>query len=271
MRFNNCSEIEPAAAQLPARGPHLTGGLALVDHPAVLAFSRWVAENYIPPEGADCALFLPCSAQKPYSASRTHRAVAREIERLPQKRARQVHILTLSEPLGIVPHEMENLYPADSYDLTLSSWLTPSDFSNRALLSRREDKSRPARVRVPLTSEDRAAMNLIAERVGRFLVKTNAHYQTRIGYVRGTQKWLLKRGARLAGVGLQFPLDDPEFGPTRVSMGVANWALNGLRAPESLKQLVKVILATQGDATTCALDVPATSSRLSPALLSRAR
>jgi hypothetical protein len=102
-------------------------------------------------------------------------------------------------------------------------------------------------------------MEMIADRIGLFLSRTSRRYHERVGYVRGTQKWLLKRGARLAGVEIHFPLDDPEFRATRAGMGVANWALNGLRATESLKQLIKVVHVPKGKPTLCALDAPAIS------------
>ncbi len=203
------SPRQQARATLPDRGPHLTGGLALVDHPAVSSFARWVTEEYRPPKGSDIGLFLPCAATKPYSTSRTYRAVERELVKLPAGGAGRVHWLTVSEPLGIVPHELESAYPADSYDLTLRSWLPIGAFSSRRRPDMGVRADTPTRTKVRLTADERVAMQVIAERVGRFLYSTKDRYRARIGYVRGTQKWLLKRGSTLAGVDIHFPLDDP--------------------------------------------------------------
>lgn len=93
----------------------------------VTRFAERVLERYRAPE-SDVLLLLPCSARKPYSASRSHRLFASV---LGQTR-RRLHELILTSPLALVPRELEEVYPAASYDVPVTGrwdllereWLT---------------------------------------------------------------------------------------------------------------------------------------------------
>jgi archaeosine synthase len=81
----------------------------------VTRFARRVLERYRAPE-SDVLLLLPCSARKPYSTSRSHRLFAMA---LGQTR-RGLHELILTSPLALVPRELEEVYPAASYDVPVT-------------------------------------------------------------------------------------------------------------------------------------------------------
>jgi len=74
-------------------------------------FADRVIERYSPPE-LDTLLLLPCSAKKPYSLSLSHK---RFIEALGKYRW-YVHEVIITSPLGVVPRELELVYPAAHYD-----------------------------------------------------------------------------------------------------------------------------------------------------------
>ncbi len=81
----------------------------------VTRFAQRVLERYTAPE-SDVLLLLPCSARKPYSTSRSHRLFAMT---LGQTR-RRLHELILTSPLALVPRELEEVYPAASYDVPVT-------------------------------------------------------------------------------------------------------------------------------------------------------
>ncbi len=93
----------------------------------VTRFANRVLDRYRAPE-SDVLLLLPCSARKPYSTSRSHRLFAMA---LGQSR-RRLHELILTSPLALVPRELEEVYPAASYDVAVTGrwdleerdWLT---------------------------------------------------------------------------------------------------------------------------------------------------
>jgi archaeosine synthase len=66
-----------------------------------------------PPPLHDVAVLLPCSARKPYSTSLSHRKFAKAIRG-------RAHELIVTSPLGLVPRELERVYPAAHYDVPVT-------------------------------------------------------------------------------------------------------------------------------------------------------
>ncbi len=87
-----------------------------LSRPEVLRWHRRIVERYMPPSGIKLTVILPCSARKPYSRSRSHMLFKEYIRRGAGKRLGLVHEVILTSPLGLVPRELENVYPAAHYD-----------------------------------------------------------------------------------------------------------------------------------------------------------
>ena len=81
----------------------------------VSRFAERVLSRYTAPK-SDVLLLLPCSAKKPYSLSRSHRLFAEAVG----SRRRYLHELILTSPLALVPRELEEAYPAASYDVPVT-------------------------------------------------------------------------------------------------------------------------------------------------------
>lgn len=86
--------------------------------PDIERFRRRIIERYIPPKSPEILLLLPCSAKKPYSYSRTHRRFREVIRKTGLGSA--VHEVIITSPLGIVPRELELIYPAQQYDIPVT-------------------------------------------------------------------------------------------------------------------------------------------------------
>jgi archaeosine synthase len=86
-------------------------GEALV-RPEVARFADRVVNRYIPP-AADVAVLLPCSARKPYSLSQSHRKYLETVG------GRALELIVTS-PLGLVPRDLERVYPAAHYDIPVT-------------------------------------------------------------------------------------------------------------------------------------------------------
>jgi archaeosine synthase len=78
----------------------------------VIRFGRRVIERS-PPPIHDAAVLLPCSARKPYSTSPSHRRFVRAVRG-------RAHELIVTSPLGLVPRELERVYPAGRYDIPVT-------------------------------------------------------------------------------------------------------------------------------------------------------
>jgi archaeosine synthase len=85
-----------------------------IHRPEVKRFAERLLNRYIRPL-TDVAVLLPCSARKPYSLSKSHH---RYIEAI----GRRAHELILTSPLGLVPRDLELVYPASHYDVPVTGY-----------------------------------------------------------------------------------------------------------------------------------------------------
>lgn len=86
--------------------------------PEVVRFRRRFLERYQPPPSKRVLLLVPCSRTKPYRSSRSHRRFLGALEGVsPLER---VHIVSVTSPLGLVPRELEDTYPARHYDIPVT-------------------------------------------------------------------------------------------------------------------------------------------------------
>ena len=102
------------SGKLPLIGPESYNA------PAVRRFREKVAKRYIPPAYKKLILLLPCSARKPYSDSKTLRRYAETLDRVLSNRRDSISETIVTSPLGIVPRELERIYPAANYDIPVT-------------------------------------------------------------------------------------------------------------------------------------------------------
>ena len=85
------------------------------DDPLIHDWRDRVADSHLPPEHQrELLVLLPCSAVKPYRTSQSHR---RFISSIPNNAAHQVMV---TAPLGLVPRELEEIWPAANYDIPVT-------------------------------------------------------------------------------------------------------------------------------------------------------
>ncbi len=80
-------------------------------------FAERVMERYTPPE-LDTLVLLPCSAKKPYSTSLSHQKFINALG----KYRKYVHEVIITSPMGVVPRELELMYPAAHYDTPVTGY-----------------------------------------------------------------------------------------------------------------------------------------------------
>jgi archaeosine synthase len=93
-----------------------------IRRPEVVRWHKRILERYTPPEGIGLSVLLPCSARKPYSRSKSHQTFRYHIRRGATKYYPFVHEVVLTSPLGIVPRELEDVYPAAHYDVPVTGF-----------------------------------------------------------------------------------------------------------------------------------------------------
>jgi archaeosine synthase len=93
----------------------------------IVRYTRRIMRGYRPPEGMRIAVLVPCSSTKPYLYSKSHRLF---YDALSQSRAApSIHMLTVTSPLGVVPEELETVFPAAHYDIPVTGLWSPDEMS----------------------------------------------------------------------------------------------------------------------------------------------
>jgi len=88
--------------------------------PVVRRFREYVASRYSVRDDKPIILLLPCSARKPYSDSKSHKRFNAVIESAMSGLESRVAQVILTSPLGLVPRELERIYPAGQYDIPVT-------------------------------------------------------------------------------------------------------------------------------------------------------
>jgi archaeosine synthase len=90
------------------------------DRPEIKRFQERVLNRYKKPDSTKILLLLPCSAKKPYSFSKTHKFFRRKIQETSNPDV--VHEIIITSPIGIVPRELEVVYPVSNYDIPVTGF-----------------------------------------------------------------------------------------------------------------------------------------------------
>lgn len=80
---------------------------AILHHNTISNWLKFVSNKYQYPR-KKVILIYPCSTTKPYNKSQSYRQLFKTLSRLRQDQVERVHIMTISEPFGLVPIEFCN-------------------------------------------------------------------------------------------------------------------------------------------------------------------
>lgn len=72
---------------------------------------QWLAyieQQYAPPEHTDTLLLYPCASEKPMCESRTYQALSETLAQYTKEQQRRIHVVTVSEPMGLIPYELQD-------------------------------------------------------------------------------------------------------------------------------------------------------------------
>ena len=102
---------------------------ASLDNPIVTKWVDYIIEEYKPPMGLDNVLMLlPCSARKPYRMSKSHRKFLDVIGHS------AFHEVMVTSPLGLVPRDLEETWPASHYDIPVSGEWSLDEISRTKIM-----------------------------------------------------------------------------------------------------------------------------------------
>jgi len=84
----------------------------------VKRFQDRIITRYQKPPYSKILLLLPCSATKPYSFSPSHKKINQALSQISNQG--MIHEIIITSPLGLVPRELELIYPASAYDIPVT-------------------------------------------------------------------------------------------------------------------------------------------------------
>ena len=92
--------------------------------PLIADWESFISTEYQAPAGLDSVLILlPCSARKPYRLSKSHGRFIRAIG------TSACHEVMVTSPLGLVPRDLEEAWPAGHYDVPVTGDWTGDELS----------------------------------------------------------------------------------------------------------------------------------------------
>jgi len=104
--------------QITGKGKIIATSTESLYRPEIKRFQERLINRYKKPDSAKILLLLPCSAKKPYSFSKSHKFFREKL--LLTKNPFVVHEVIITSPIGIVPRELELVYPSSSYDIPVT-------------------------------------------------------------------------------------------------------------------------------------------------------
>ena len=108
-RTGNLASHRPSSTEFPCFSAN-----ALTD-PLVEDWERFMISDYRTPQPVrEVMILLPCSARKPYRLSKSHAQFRRAIA------STGCHEVMMTSPLGLVPRDLEDVWPAANYDVPVT-------------------------------------------------------------------------------------------------------------------------------------------------------
>lgn len=74
----------------------------------IRAWLSYVKHQYTPPGGTDVLLLYPCAASKPMCDSNSYQALSQTLSRYSRAEQERIHVVTVSEPMGLIPFELQD-------------------------------------------------------------------------------------------------------------------------------------------------------------------
>lgn len=79
--------------------------------PEVIRYRKRVSNRYSPPSKAKILLLLPQTQKKPFHESKEYMIIIKEIQQNIGEKVNLVHICTYAAPFGVIPTELDDIYP----------------------------------------------------------------------------------------------------------------------------------------------------------------
>jgi 7-cyano-7-deazaguanine tRNA-ribosyltransferase len=110
--------LEKHSPRTKKKGLFFFSSLGL-SRPEVVRHRKRLSGRYVAPKGVDILLLLPQTRMKPFHKAREHQRTLREVEQKLGCRLEEMHVCTYAAPFGVVPTEIDDVYPLSQYETTV--------------------------------------------------------------------------------------------------------------------------------------------------------
>jgi len=93
-------------------------GPSSYSRPDFQEYREEIIKNFEPEPWTKLIILFPCSAKKPYSESKSHKRFHDIMHKFKEFPDFQEFIIT--SPLGVIPRQLEDIYPVNSYDISVT-------------------------------------------------------------------------------------------------------------------------------------------------------
>jgi 7-cyano-7-deazaguanine tRNA-ribosyltransferase len=108
-------EFSPASKE---RGLFYFGSTGLA-RPEVTRYRKRLLERYTAPIDSEVLILLPQTRTKPFHRSREIKRVLNKINHVIGEKAFRLHVCVIAAPFGVIPLEIDELYPLSQFEIAL--------------------------------------------------------------------------------------------------------------------------------------------------------
>jgi 7-cyano-7-deazaguanine tRNA-ribosyltransferase len=115
---NHADFIEKCAPSAKKSGLFFLGSVGLA-RPEVVHYGNRLRERYSPPQDSKVLLLAPQSRKKPFHKAKEFVKVKQVLQRFDEAPSGMVHVCFYAAPFGIVPMELDEVYPLSQHEVAL--------------------------------------------------------------------------------------------------------------------------------------------------------
>ena len=87
--------------------------------PQISHYRKRIQERYCPPENTRILLLAPQTRKKPFHKTHDFKRIKQVTKRLGEERAGKVHVCFYAAPFGVIPIEIDEVYPLSQHEIAL--------------------------------------------------------------------------------------------------------------------------------------------------------
>jgi archaeosine synthase len=88
--------------------------------PEIQNYQQNLLTEVTPARAYDLVVLFPCAATKPYSQSKSHQKFIKVLRKAAGNHMHRIHQVIITSPLGVVPRELEGIFPVAHYDIPVT-------------------------------------------------------------------------------------------------------------------------------------------------------